>query len=90
MGGNRSLEFGEGRSIGRRLAHIAGREFELGQRDMEDIAFGHVGLLDCGNVEQGGDTLSGIRPSPASGLALTLGGAAEPVGAGTAGPCKDN
>ena len=30
MGGDRGLEFGEGRSIGRRLAHVGGRESELG------------------------------------------------------------
>ena len=30
VGCNRGLELGEGRSVGRRLAHIAGREFELG------------------------------------------------------------
>ena len=62
VGGDRGLELGEGRSIGRRLAHIAGREFELGQRDVADIAFGHVGLRDCVNAESGVDTLSGIRP----------------------------
>ena len=66
VGGDRGLEFGECRSIGRRLAHIAGREFELGQRDVADIAFGvvHVGLRDCVNAEPGGDTLFGIRPRP--------------------------
>ena len=60
MGSDRGLELGEGRSIGRRLAHIGGREFELGQRDVADIAFGvvHVGLRDCVNAEPGGDTLS--------------------------------
>ncbi len=62
VGGDRGLELGEGRSIGRRLTHVAGREFELGQRDVADIAFGHVGLRDCVNAEPGGDTLSGIRP----------------------------
>ena len=80
MGGDRSLEFGEGRGIGWRLAYIAGREFKLRQRDMADIAFGHMGLLDCGYMEPGGDTLSGIRPSPASGPARALAGAAEPGG----------
>ena len=30
VGGDRGLELGEGRSIGRCLAHIVGREFELG------------------------------------------------------------
>ena len=65
VGRNRGLELGEGRSVGRRPAHIAGREFELGQRDVADIAFGvvHVGLRDCVNAEPGG------TPSPASGLA---------------------
>ena len=62
VGCDRGLELGEGRSVGRRLAHIAGREFELGQRDVADIAFGHVGLRDCVNAEPGGDTLFGIRP----------------------------
>ena len=62
VGGDRGLELGEGRSIGRRLAHIVGREFELGQRDVADIAFVHIGLRDCVNAEPGGDTLFGIRP----------------------------
>ena len=62
VGGDRGLELGEGRSVGRRLAHVAGREFELGQWDVADVAFGHVGLRDCVNAELGGDTLSGIRP----------------------------
>ena len=30
VGGDRGLELGEGRSVGRRLTHIVGREFELG------------------------------------------------------------
>ena len=30
VGGDRGLELGKGRSVGRRLAHVAGREFELG------------------------------------------------------------
>ena len=49
VGGDRGLELGEGRSIGRRIAHVAGREFELGQRDVADIAFGvvHIGVRDC-------------------------------------------
>ena len=61
---NRGIELGEGRIFGRRLAHVAGREFELGQRDVVDIAFGvvHVGLRDCVNAESGVDTLFGIRP----------------------------
>ena len=56
------------------LAHIAGREFELGQRDVADIAFGvvHVSLRDCVNAEPGGDTLFGIRPRPPSAKALAL------------------
>ena len=64
VGSDRGLELGEGRIIGRRLAHIVGREFELGQRDVRDIAFGvvHIGLRDCVNAEPGGDTLFGIRP----------------------------
>ena len=92
VGGDRGLELGEGRSIGRRLAHVVGREFELGQRDVADIAFGvvHVGLRDCVNAEPGGDTLFGIRPRPPSAQALALGGVTEPDGAGTAGPCKDS
>ena len=92
VGGDRGLELGEGRSIGRRLAHIVGREFELGQRDVADIAFGvvHVGLRDCVNAEPGGDTLFGIRPRPPSAQALALAGVTEPDGAGTAGPCKDS
>ena len=92
VGGDRGLELGEGRSIGRRLAHIVGREFELGQRDVRDIAFGvvHVGLRDCVNAEPGGDTLFGIRPRPPLAQALALGGVTEPDGAGTAGPCKDS
>ena len=55
VGCDRGLELGEGRSIGRRLAHVAGREFELGQRDVADFAFGvvHVGLRDCVNAEPG-------------------------------------
>ena len=74
MGSDRGLELGEGRSIGRRLAHVAGREFELGQWDVADIAFGvvHVGLRDCVNAEPGGDTLFGIRPRPPSAQALAL------------------
>ena len=74
VGSDRGLELGEGRSIGRRLAHIAGREFELGQRDVADIAFGvvHVGLRDCVNAEPGGDTLFGIRPRPPLAQALAL------------------
>ena len=92
VGGDRGLEFGEGRSIGRRLAHIVGREFELGQRDVRDIAFGvvHIGLRDCVNAEPGGDTLFGIRPRPPSTQALALGDVTEPDGAGTADPCKDS
>ena len=92
VGGDRGLELGEGRSIGRRLAHIVGREFELGQRDVADIAFGvvHIGLRDCVNAEPGGDTLFGIRPRPPSAQALALCGVTEPDGAGTAGPCKDS
>ena len=92
VGGDRGLEFGEGRSIGRRLAHIVGREFELGQRDVADLAFGvvHIGLRDCVNAEPGGDTLFGIRPRPPSAQALALAGVTEPDGAGTAGPCKDS
>ena len=83
VGSDRGLELGEGRIIGRRLAHIVGREFELGQRDVRDIAFGvvHVGLRDCVNAEPGGDTLFGIRPRPPSAQALD--------GVGTAGPCRD-
>ena len=92
VGSDRGLELGEGRSIGRRLAHIVGREFELGQRDVADIAFGvvHIGLRDCVNAEPGGDTLFGIRPRPPSAQALALAGVTEPDGAGTAGPCKDS
>ena len=92
VGGDRGLELGEGRIIGRCLAHIAGREFELGQRDVADIAFGvvHIGLRDCVNAEPGGDTLFGIRPRPPLAQALALGGVTEPDGAGTAGPCKDS
>ena len=68
VGGDRGLEFGEGRGIGRRLAHVAGGEFELGQRDIADFAFGvvHFGLRDCVHAEPGGDTLFGIRPRPPS------------------------
>ena len=90
VGGDRGIELGEGRSIGRRLAHVAGREFELGQRDVADIAFGvvHFGLRDCVNAEPGGDTLFGIRPRPPSAQALALAGVTEPDGAGTAGPRK--
>ena len=92
VGSDRGLELGEGRSVGRRLAHIVGREFELGQRDVADIAFGvvHIGLRDWVNAEPGGDTLFGIRPRPPSAQALALGGVTEPDGAGTAGPCKDS
>ena len=92
VGSDRGLELGEGRIIGRRLAHIAGREFELGQRDVADFAFGvvHFGLRDCVNAEPGGDTLFGIRPRPPSAQALALAGVTEPDGAGTAGPCKDS
>ena len=92
VGGDRGLELGEGRSIGRRLAHIVGREFELGQRDVADIAFWvvHIGLRDCVNAEPGGDTLFGIRPRPPSAQALALAGVTEPDGAGTAGPRKDS
>ena len=72
VGGDRGLELGEGRIIRRRLAHIVGREFELGQRDVRDIAFGvvHFSLRDCVNAEPGGGTLFGIRPRPP--LAQTL------------------
>ena len=92
VGGDRGLELGEGRSVGRRLAHIAGREFELGQRDVADIAFGvvHIGLRDCVNAEPGGDTLFGIRPRPPSAQALALAGVTEPDEGGTAGPRKDS
>ena len=92
VGGDRGLEFGEGRIIGGCLAHVAGREFELGQRDVADIAFGvvHIGLRDWVNAELGGDTLFGIRPRPPSAQALALAGVTEPDGAGTAGPCKDS
>ena len=74
VGCDRGLELGEGRIIGRRLAHIVGREFEMGQRDVADFAFGvvHFGLRDCVNAEPGGDTLFGIRPRPPSGLKLKL------------------
>ena len=90
VGSDRGLELGEGRSIGWRLAHIVGREFELRQRDVRDIAFGlvHIGLRDWVNAEPGGDTLFGIRPRPPSAQALALAGVTEPDGAGTAGPCK--
>ena len=92
VGSDRGLEFGEGRSIGRRLAHIVGREFEMGQRDVADFAFGvvHFGLRDCVNAEPGGDTLFGIRPRPPSAQAQALGDVTESDGAGTAGPCKDS
>ena len=74
VGSDRGLELGEGRIIGWRLAHIAGREFELGQWDVADIAFGvvHFGLRDCVNAEPGGDTLSGIRPRLPLAQALAL------------------
>ena len=74
------------------LRTLQGREFELGQRDVADIAFGvvHVGLRDCVNAEPGGDTLFGIRPRPPSAQAFALGGVTEPDEAGTAGPCKDS
>ena len=92
VGSDRGLELGEGRIIGRRLAHIVGREFELGQRDVADIAFGvvHLVLQDCVNAEPGRDTLFGIRPRPPLAQALALGDVREPDGAGTAGPCKDS
>ena len=92
VGGDRGLELGEGRSIGRRLAHIVGREFELGQRDVADIAFGvvHIGLRDCVNAEPGGDTLFGIRPRPPLAQALAPGAVWQPNGAATLGPCMDS
>ena len=92
VGSDRGLELGEGRIIGRRLAHIAGREFELGQRDVADIAFGvvHIGLRDCVNAEPGGDTLFGIRPSPENGRARALDDVIKPDEPGTAGPCRDS
>ena len=92
VGCDRGLELGEGRSVGRRLAHIAGREFELGQRDVADIAFGvvHVSLRDCVNAEPGGDTLFGIRPRPPSAKALALRGVTESDGSETAGRCEDS
>ena len=92
VGCDRGFKLGEGRGVGRRLAHIVGREFELGQRDVADIAFGvvHIGLRDCVNAEPGGDTLFGIRPRPPSAQALALAGVTEPDGAGTAGPHKDS
>ena len=92
VGDDRGLELGEGRSVGRRLAHVAGREFELGQRDVADIAFGvvHIGLRDWVNAEPGGDTLFGIRPRLPSAQALALSGVMEPDGAGMVGPCKDS
>ena len=72
VGSDRGLELGEGRIIGRRLAYIVGREFELGQRDVVDFTFGvvHIGLRDFVNAEPGGDTLFGIRPRPPSAQAL--------------------
>ena len=87
VGGDRGLEFGEGRIIGGCLAHVAGREFELGHRDVADIAFGHVGLRDCVNAEPGGNTLSGsIRNFVLWAIVMKKKGASYGNREGTIGP----